>query len=71
MDVDQIIRNLGGPPQVAKLCQISTAAVRQWRVKGIPPARRQYLQLLRPDAFGSAQQCACSPSAVHDAQEAA
>lgn len=71
MDAAKIIRNLGGPTQVAKLCQISTAAVRQWRVNGIPAARRQYLQLLRPEAFGPAQQCACSPSAVHDAQEAA
>lgn len=56
MDADQIIRNLGGPPQVAKLCQITTAAVRQWRVKGIPPARRQYLQLLRPEAFERSEQ---------------
>lgn len=26
-------------------------AVSQWRASGIPDARRQYLELLRPDAF--------------------
>lgn len=47
-----IIDRLGGTTEVARLCQIKPPSVSEWRTTGIPPARRQYLQLLRPDAFG-------------------
>ncbi|WP_433925687.1 hypothetical protein [Stenotrophomonas nematodicola] len=48
----QIIDRLGGTTEVARICQIKPPSVSEWRVAGIPPARRQYLELLRPDAFG-------------------
>jgi hypothetical protein len=55
MNDSQLIDELGGTVAVARLCQsrggrqISPQAVTQWRSKGIPPARRQLLLLLRPD----------------------
>lgn len=48
----EIIDRLGGTTEVARICQIKPPSVSEWRTTGIPPARRQYLQLLRPDAFG-------------------
>jgi hypothetical protein len=51
----QIIDRLGGTTEVARICQIKPPSVSEWRVAGIPPARRQYLELLRPDAFGHLQ----------------
>ena len=51
MDVDLIIEKLGGPAQVARICEIRPQAVSQWRSTGIPKARLMYLQLLRPDIF--------------------
>lgn len=47
----QIIDTLGGTAAVAKLCQVKAPSVSDWRKHGIPAARRQFLQLLRPDAF--------------------
>lgn len=47
----EIIDRLGGTTEVARICQIKPPSVSEWRVTGIPPARRQYLELLRPDAF--------------------
>lgn len=46
-----IVDRLGGPTAVAALCRISSQAVSQWRRHGIPSARRDYLALLRPEAF--------------------
>ena len=46
-----IVDRLGGPSEVGRLCRIRPQAVSQWRRHGIPPARRDYLSLLRPDAF--------------------
>ncbi len=46
-----VIDRLGGTGRVARICEVSSASVSQWRLNGIPPARRQFLQLLRPDAF--------------------
>ncbi|AWH54160.1 Rha family transcriptional regulator [Stenotrophomonas sp. ESTM1D_MKCIP4_1] len=46
-----IIDRLGGTGSVARLCEVRPASVSQWRLNGIPAARRQFLQLLRPDAF--------------------
>jgi hypothetical protein len=50
----QIIDTLGGTAAVAKLCQVKAPSVSDWRKHGIPAARRQFLQLLRPDVFGTA-----------------
>jgi hypothetical protein len=49
----KIVDDLGGPVAVGGLCQVSPQAVSQWRKTGIPNARRQYLQLLRPAVFAS------------------
>lgn len=46
-----VIDRLGGTGRVARICEVSSASVSQWRLNGIPAARRQFLQLLRPDAF--------------------
>ena len=50
-----LIDALGGTVSTAALCEVSPQAVTQWRRKGIPRARRKYLQLLRPEVFGSEQ----------------
>ena len=47
----QIIDRLGGTVAVAALCNVKSPSVSEWRTKGIPSARRQFLQLLRPSAF--------------------
>lgn len=49
-----VITRLGGPVAVARLCRIRSQAVSQWKRFGIPAARRDYLQLLHPEAFGEA-----------------
>ncbi len=46
-----IIDELGGPSHLARICKIKHPPVCRWRYTGIPPARRQYLELLRPDVF--------------------
>ncbi|AWH37950.1 hypothetical protein C1929_14895 [Stenotrophomonas sp. ZAC14D1_NAIMI4_6] len=46
-----VIDRMGGTGRVARICEVSSASVSQWRLKGIPAARRQFLQLLRPEAF--------------------
>jgi hypothetical protein len=48
----EIIDRLGGTTEVARICQIKPPSVSEWRWTGIPQARRQFLELLRPDAFG-------------------
>jgi hypothetical protein len=45
------IDNLGGTCAVAELCNVRPPSVSAWRKAGIPAARRQFLELLRPDAF--------------------
>jgi len=47
----EIIDRLGGTTEVARICQIKPPSVSEWRSTGIPSARRQFLELLRPDAF--------------------
>ncbi len=47
----QIIDRLGGTTEVARICQIKPPSVSEWRSTGIPPARRQFLALLCPEAF--------------------
>lgn len=51
MSDSDIIDKLGGTFRVAEICQVKPPSVSGWRNHGIPAARRQYLQLLRPDAF--------------------
>ena len=54
IDVDKIIRDLGGSAKVAELCGIGTVqAVSMWSArKKIPKARLMFLKLARPDIFG-------------------
>lgn len=53
MDTSQIIKALGGTVAVARLCKVRPASVSEWRRNGIPSARRQFLELLRPDVFAA------------------
>ena len=46
-----VIDRLGGTFEVARLCEVKPPSVSEWRKTGIPKARRQYLELLRPEAF--------------------
>lgn len=46
------IDKLGGTAEVARICRVRGPSVSEWRIKGIPQARRQFLELLRPDVFG-------------------
>lgn len=55
MDDSKIIDALGGTTEVARLCKVRPPSVSGWRVNGIPAARRQYLELLRPDVFNAAR----------------
>jgi hypothetical protein len=47
----RVIDALGGTGAAAQLCEVSDAAVSQWRHDGIPKARLKYLQVVRPDLF--------------------
>jgi len=53
MDDSKIIDALGGTTEVARLCRVRPPSVSGWRVNGIPPARRQFLELLRPEIFAA------------------
>lgn len=46
-----VIDRLGGTSAVARMCECKPPSVSDWREKGIPKARIQYLKLARPDAF--------------------
>lgn len=52
MNDSKIIDALGGTAEVARICRVKQPSVSEWRTKGIPAARRQYLELLKPEAFG-------------------
>ena len=49
-----VINALGGTAAVARLCRVKQPSVSGWKQSGIPAARRQFLELLRPDVFGPA-----------------
>lgn len=51
MNASEIIDALGGTAEVARLCNVRPPSVSEWKVKGIPHARRMYLEVLRPDVF--------------------
>lgn len=53
MTDSEIIDALGGTAKVAEICEVKPPSVSEWRTKGIPRARRQYLELLRPDVFAA------------------
>lgn len=44
----EIIEKLGGTCSVAALCRVSPQAVTQWKRKGIPVARRMFLEAKYP-----------------------
>lgn len=50
-DAEKIIDALGGTSEVARICNIRAPSVSEWRRNGIPQARLQFLELLRPDVF--------------------
>lgn len=51
MSDSEIIDALGGTFAVARLCRVKPPSVSGWKRDGIPDARRQFLELLRPDVF--------------------
>ncbi|MFY3333322.1 Cro/CI family transcriptional regulator [Achromobacter xylosoxidans] len=51
MTDSEIIDALGGTLEAARLFEVTTGAISQWRTKGIPKARRQFLRIARPDLF--------------------
>jgi hypothetical protein len=55
LTASEIIDRLGGTTEVARLCRIKPPSVSEWRASGIPPARRQFLELLRPEAFAGSR----------------
>ncbi|WP_025135908.1 Cro/CI family transcriptional regulator [Achromobacter sp. DH1f] len=57
----EIIDALGGTGEAARLFEVTTGAISQWRTKGIPKARLQFLKLARPDLFAPAP----SPEPAH------
>jgi hypothetical protein len=56
-----VIDSLGGTVAVARLCEVSSQAVTQWRRAGIPRARLMYLRAVRPAAFEA------TPAAANEA----
>lgn len=53
MTASEIIDQLGGTAEVARLCEVQPPSVSEWRVNGIPRARLMYLRAIRPDVFQS------------------
>lgn len=47
----KVIDQLGGNAKTAELCEVSKAAVSQWRHNGIPKAQRRFLKSARPELF--------------------
>lgn len=47
-DAEMIIHDMGGNGAVAELCNITSGAVSQWLVTGIPEPRMQYFRALNP-----------------------
>lgn len=47
----EIIDRLGGTSATARLCEVRSPSVSEWRHKGIPKARMLFLRLARPDIF--------------------
>ena len=49
----ELIDALGGTVAVAKLCDLTTGAISQWRTNGIPNPWRKFLRLAKPKIFKS------------------
>lgn len=47
----EVIEQLGGNAKAAALCEVSPAAVSQWRHNGIPKGQLKFLKAVRPDIF--------------------
>lgn len=47
----EVIGKLGGNAKTAEICDVSPAAVSQWRHNGIPKAQRKFLLLAHPAVF--------------------
>lgn len=58
----EIIDLLGGTSAVAALCQVKDPSVSEWRVKGIPRARRMFLEVVRPEVFADPPDLPVVPS---------
>jgi hypothetical protein len=66
MDSAIIIEKLGGPSEVATLCECSPQAVSQWfgidpdtgKERQIPNARLLYLKAIRPEVFKAPKKAA-------------
>jgi hypothetical protein len=54
----EAIEQLGGNAKVAEICEVSRAAVSQWRHNGIPKAQRKFLKAVRPEVFKDAPRAA-------------
>ncbi len=50
-EANTIIDSLGGTGAVAKMCEVTTGAVSQWRNNGLPKTQRKFLMAIRPDVF--------------------
>jgi DNA-binding transcriptional regulator YdaS (Cro superfamily) len=56
MDTKTAINLFGSPSALAKALGVTAGAVSQWIAKGnVPPMRVYQLQVLKPDAFKSAE----------------
>jgi len=51
MDTNKIIEKLGGTAETARICDVSMAAVSQWRTNGIPKTQLKFLKLEKPKVF--------------------
>jgi hypothetical protein len=51
ISAEEVIRALGGPSEIAKLCEISRSAVSQWKGNGIPKSQLKFLKAVRPGVF--------------------
>ncbi|CAM2151312.1 hypothetical protein PT2222_250163 [Paraburkholderia tropica] len=61
LDASRIIDDLGGTGDVARLFDLSDAAVSQWRRNGIPRPWLRLIRLTRPDLFGVPRAASDSP----------
>lgn len=56
-----VIAKIGGNAKTAELCEVSTAAVSQWRHNGIPKHQRRFLKSARPELFQQEQAPPATP----------
>lgn len=52
MDAKQIIQELGGTAETARLCDVSMSAVSQWKLKNeIPRNQLRFIKLVKKELF--------------------